>query len=619
MKNRMKQKLERELGGVHVSSGLKQRILAEAAASREPSRRRNSFSMRPLAIAAAVMVTFGLTAGMIALRTEKPDLSTTPLASTQNDQKVVWAGEDSLYHGASICGDQQNMEKMTPEQARAEGRKACSACIDKNSAIADDLVWMNNFSGYYHEDKDCSDLEGAIGVLKMEAEILGREACPVCAGGAYPTPSPIPWVSASPAPVETLQPEQMLQPTPKPAEAFVWMTGDGVFCHAEEHCSGMEGAIQVPLKDAMLMEKTLCPDCMERTVWIDEGQGNWHLAKNCSGMEKAKKMILQPGEQPVFSGCMVCMAGGIPVWATEDGAFYHWIEDCSGMDNALQIMESEALEKGKQACPACMSVETCVVAEDVGEQSDEVYVWATEYGIYYHSNAYCSGMKGSEYMDLEVAIESGKMRCPNCMNSTVWVSEENLYYHAAAAYQCSGMKDAVSVSEQEALELNRQPCPACLGEENESGAEPEEDGGVWIKENDSLYYHSDAYCASMFTATEARTMGKAACAVCAEDVSDDASVWLNMDKHFHLDKHCSELPGATECSEEEAIESGRTACVLCIEKAVWITEEGEYYHVERYCSGMKKAFGMPVVNALAQGKKPCSICAKQIVEFSAGE
>lgn len=702
MKNKMKQKLNRELSGVRVSDNLKERILAEAVASRAPSRRR-SYSIRPLAIAAAVMVVCGLTAGMIALRKEKPDLHATPLSAANGNQATwVWVGNDGLYHGASICGDQQSMSRMKVEDARAEGRKACSACIESGSAMSDDLVWMNGFGGYYHAVNDCSGMEGAFGVLEIEAKTLGRTACPACFDGvpvieitpmptlglpvplndgtavqmpeatwtpavfdatptpwataaatgepvemvesapavtAEPTPSPMafdatqtPWATAAATvePVEvaestpavTAEPTSTPEPTsvptmmPMDADISVWMTGGGVYCHAEEHCSGMEGAMLVSLKHALLSGKEICPVCMERTIWIDEDAQKWHWARNCSGMDGAQIRTLQPGEQPDLEGCPVCAAGGIPVRTSEHGSFYHWDELCtefgSGKFNELQIMESEALKNGRRACPNCMTVESGPVSETfvADGELEELYVWATEHGVFYHSNEHCSGMSGAAYMAKNKAIESGKMRCESCMKNTVWVSGESVYYHIAR--YCSGMKDAFSISEQEALDVNLLPCPGCIGEnEVEETATEAVGDSVWVKE-DAISYHSDKYCASLFDVDTARGMGKAACAVCAENVSEDASVWLNEDKHFHLDKHCSELPAATEYSESEAVESGKTPCALCVENAVWMTDGGVYYHVDPHCSGTRNAFGAPEVNAEAMGKQACPVCIQEM-------
>jgi len=591
MKNKLKQQLNRELDGVRISGNLKQRILDEAAASRAPSRRKNSFSIRPLAIAAAVMVTFGLTAGMIALRTEKPDLSATPLAQTQTEQSVVWVGDDGLYHGASICGEQQNMAKTTPEKARAEGRKACSACIDSGSKIAEELVWITNYGDYYHEDKDCSDLAGAFGVLEIEANTLGKLACPVCAGGEYATPSPIPWSASAPAPVLTPTPAPVaVQPTPEPeltAEAtaapeedYVWATENGIFYHSSADCSGMEGSEYMDKDVAIEFGKAPCPTCM------------------------AQEASEETGDDKVYVH-------------SDDELYYHADAYCGSTAYTVE----EARRQVKAACPFC--------AENV-EDDDVIWVGIDNH---FHLNKYCIERPVYGTCSESDAIDSGRTSCVLCMNGEteiedfeclVWRTKDGELYHRAQ--NCSGMKYATQTGKTAAEREGKQPCPVCM-----------EEIPVWIE--DGGYYHLRKSCSGVDTPAQvaeaaAGKDGKQSCPICyteEELIPWRTEVWITGDYFYHVDEHCSEIVMLSDykecCLEADAADMGKLPCEKCLAQryevseeteesdCVWITDGSAYYHTRRRCMGIVNAYGCDVVEALEKGKQPCEVCAKQILHY----
>lgn len=526
-KNRLKQALDGELRSVHVSGDLKKRILAEAAYSRVPERRR-SFSIRPLAAAAAVVLVLGVTAGVAVLRSGKPDVVATPLSSAKvkSEESMVWVRlPEGIYHASKDCAEVEDPIGMQLDTARAAGMKGCWSCIEPESAAADGLVWMPQQGSYYHGVKDCSGMTGALGVLEIEAKTLGRQACPVCLGGEFiptieetpmpsmvpvllneadvemqyveatltprPTPGPAeiveatltPWPTPEPAEIPQMTAAVTAEPTPEPekwvaeptaeptemaeaavavtpeptvaptmdapiepdAENWVWVTSGGLYYHADEHCSGMEGAVMKPEKSAALSEKMPCDACMVRTIWVDPETGVWHRAKNCSDMENAQEVLLQPGETVKYEGCPICMSGGVPVWTTGNAMFYHWDEHCSGLEGAFQIMQSEA---NGQPCPVCMeelsektvsyqAEATSVMVMDQGEvkylQSapkeiaadgptavfdtdvgDNVIVWMIDGGYYFHTDEHCSGMEGAEIIEPADAVAQGKQPCPVC-------------------------------------------------------------------------------------------------------------------------------------------------------------------------------------------------------------
>lgn len=347
MKNKLKQSLKSELKNVRVSDDLKKRILAEAAQSRSPVRRK-SFSMRPLAAAAAVVLVLGATAGIAMLRTEHPDLSTTPLSSNNKaEENWVWISEeDGLYHWAKACGELSGMSRTKPEDARTSGRKACSACYTDGNEAEDDLVWMTQHGNVYHAEPDCSGMEGAIGVLEIEAKTLGRLPCGICLDGetietwseelqaTLPprlTPSPMAtYMPAQATPEPTIPPmakEQTPRSTPEP---FVTLP-------SEESFDASPTAAPTMHIDG--------PTAVWTTEQVDGPTAVWTttpeptpMAEVVYGMETAA-----PTEVPEEMR-------GI-VWTTDGGWYYHADEHCSGMEGAVAVTEKEArVVEGKMPC-----------------------------------------------------------------------------------------------------------------------------------------------------------------------------------------------------------------------------------------------------------------------------
>lgn len=494
----MKHALKREMENVRVSSELKKRILAEVAVSRMPQKRRR-MSVMPLAAAAAVVLMIGLTAGVAMLRSEKPDLSATPLsaATVEPDKAVVYVSDgDGLYHWKADCSGIADAHGMMPEEARAEGRKACSACLGEGKNEADSLVWMTSFGDYYHVRHDCSGMTGAVGVLEIEAKTLGRKACPMCISegviyydpeiAATPVPSMVPVLlddgdevenaaaqtlpprlTAPPteAPAMTVEPGEYamstpiatVEPTPEAEEAGAssvavvmnekgnmsfWMTKNGVYYHIDEHCSGMEGAHICSEEEAVNAGKILCMVCKPEEMTSEESYAG--------GFD---------GPSAVF------VTEERSVWMTDRGVYYHMDEHCSGMEDAHACSESKAAESGKDPCPKCLAD---VYAEMYEEKQS---VWMTDAGIYYHTDEHCSGMEGAYGCEVIKALAGGKLPCPKCSKqlADVWTTENGMYYHLHP--DCSGMVGAVEIPGTDAVMQGKTLCPNCRKEIVEAAVE----------------------------------------------------------------------------------------------------------------------------------------------------
>lgn len=517
--NGMKDALNRELRNVRVSGELKKRILTEAAASRMPQRRK-PVSVMPLAAAAAVVLMFGLAACVTMLRAEKPDLSVTPLSAATSEpvKKMVYVSDgDGLYHWQAACGGMTESRAVEPEEARAEGRKACSACLTGGETGAEILVWMTGFGDYYHVQHDCSGMTGAVGVLEIEAKTLGRRPCQMCAAEAeifydpeiaatvVPSMIPVlldggaeenravemtctPWPDPTVAPTTSSEPEEQALPTPV---ATVEPTAMPTEAPAEWMPTEMPTAVPVDLMPTAM--PTEAPADAEEFVassvavvmneagnvsfWMTDGGVYYHIDEHCSGMEGAHVCT---EEEAVKAGkilCMVCMPeevssqessiGGFDgpnaifvteersVWTTDGGVYYHSDEHCSGMEGAYVCGESDATENGKFPCPVCL-------ADSYAEEVQ--FVWMTQNGVYYHTDERCSGMEGAYGCEVIEALANGKTPCPKCAKqlSSVWVTENGMYYHLNP--DCSGMTGAKEISGRDAVMQGKTLCPNCRKE-----------------------------------------------------------------------------------------------------------------------------------------------------------
>lgn len=539
----MKRELDRELQNVRVSSELKKRILTEATASRMPQRRK-PVSVMPLAAAAAVVLMIGLAACVTMLRAEKPDLSVTPLSAATSEpvKKVVYVSDgDGLYHWQAACGGMTEARAVEPEEARAEGRKACSACLTEGATGAEKLVWMTSFGNYYHAQHDCSGMSGAVGVLEIEAKTLGRRPCQMCAAEAeifydpeiaatvVPSMIPVllddgaevkhaaeltctPWPDPTAAPTTTPEPEEQALPTsvatveptliPEEYDASsaavvmnesgdisFWMTDGGVYYHVAEHCSGMEGAHVCTEEEAVKAGKILCMVCMP---------------------EEASSVVDYHVEE-------------MNVWMTDKGRYYHVDEHCSGMEGAYACGESEAIAAGKQSCPVCLLINEVTDGPSAVWVTDEetMSVWTTDDGVYYHVDEHCSGMDGAYVSDESAAVENGKFPCPVCLADSyaevvqfVWMTQNGVYYHSDE--HCSGMDGAYGCEVLEALANGKTPCPKCAKQLS----------SVWVTEN-GMYYHLNPECSGMTGAKEisgrdAVMQGKTLCPNCRKEIVEAA-------------------------------------------------------------------------------------------------
>ena len=92
-----------------------------------------------------------------------------------------------------------------------------------------------------------------------------------------------------------------------------YATLQGNYFHANEHCSGMEGALPIMADAALSAGKEPCPVCV-----------TWHM--------------------------QLC-------WSTEKGNYYHRDRECMGMLNAVCRTVGNARSLGQTPCPVCWKSE----------------------------------------------------------------------------------------------------------------------------------------------------------------------------------------------------------------------------------------------------------------------
>lgn len=105
------------------------------------------------------------------------------------------------------------------------------------------------------------------------------------------------------------------------------------------------------------------------------------------------------------------------VYTQPKGNYYHSDPNCSDMVGAVPWTEESAISVGKQPCPVCIlgtATMEEVPEEAASAEAVEAPLYYTEGGRYYHGDAHCSGIQNAQPHSVELALASGKQRCPVC-------------------------------------------------------------------------------------------------------------------------------------------------------------------------------------------------------------
>ena len=312
--------------------------------------------MRALAVVLAILLLIFLPAGNIAVRDRTDDFrestwvvptaETTPEPwddpfgaaatpepgdSTEAESSqglIVYTTNANLYyHSKPDCGGMQGASGITLEAALARGKTACPDCLNGESIVTATTFYATDNGTYYHTDPTCSGMTGAKQVTEPAALAAGKKACPVCIG--------------------------------------YYGTMGGKYYHVTSNCSGIQNAIAKTKADWEALGKTACPTCMgnrnepikvytETQVFCTAAGTYFHVQSDCSGMRGASQVALSEAVNRGLRACPRCVSPSkIYVFAIPDGEYYHTKANCSGIQHATRLTQKNAELAGKRPCPIC--------------------------------------------------------------------------------------------------------------------------------------------------------------------------------------------------------------------------------------------------------------------------
>ncbi len=504
MKNRkdwIARSLERELSGVRVDELLRARILAEADARRHAARRRRTVSLAAVAAVLAVMIGVGLL-----VRAPERAAQRDPVLSV-GELRWVWVVEgDACYHARASCGGMEDAQRVSLEQAQAQGRRPCGECI----VLQGQPTASPSSAGERGESVDDYSPQASAPTAMPEAAAAERSpesaqptvppladrqttaVAPTPAATVAPTPAatvaPTPAATVAPTPAATVAPTPAATVAPTPAmteappetekyfdgmaagnasgEQFDATAISGVSAEpfdraaetrealAEQHAAEVSAAVDEP---AALVDEAdggvsvaarMLDDFLNKgSMMVDVGGGLFHVDSACPSGEMEAGMLFEEAVQQGFQPCPSCSAD-LCVWATKGGRWFHTARNCSGMENARLYTLDEAIRQGKEICPTCVGCDV---------------VWLTEGGECVHAARNCSGMYGALEVSMLDSRAQERPLCPLCCGAAcVWTSDFDPYMHSDPNCDALDLQVAVEISEYEAVNiLGKPPCPHC--------------------------------------------------------------------------------------------------------------------------------------------------------------
>ena len=268
---------------------------------------------------------------------------------------VYLTAEGAYYHKLEDCkalAGAENTSRVSQNTAIDMGKMACPYCLASHYSDGSwdlaflDLdtedqsrmtVYCSAFNGSFHTDPKCADLGEAHEVSLKDALLMAKTACEVCC--------------------------------PQAGE-MVYCTKDGVSCHIDPECSGMRNASNVTYAEARVLGKKRCPVCIgageEEEAPEETGNDNtyyvfatakgqyYHIDEHCSGMQNAKRVPIKQMLDEKRPACPTCCAiADISVYAERGGTYYHSSPTCSQMTAPVEGTLAQALAAGYTRCPVC--------------------------------------------------------------------------------------------------------------------------------------------------------------------------------------------------------------------------------------------------------------------------
>ena len=510
--------------------------------------------------------------------------SPTPLAGTASGgastASYVWSPASGLYyHSTEDCPRiEEGVQVWRVTKEIAENSRHQSPCPDCIGGGATTTYYARADGQYYHSDSTCSGMRNAVVYTKEAAENEGKTPCPVC---ILKTQASLDEEENKAAQGGTVM---ISKNTRDKSGIEVYATKNGTYFHVKSDCRGMTGAVKGSLRDALLAGKKACPTC--------------------------------------------CASAGTLVYCTSGGKSYHTDQTCQGMTGAKQVTLAEAMVLGKTKCDVCIKGSSASIANGDGQTKtvtignatgDDVKVYATQNGTYYHTNNTCSGMKDAQLYTLKSMLLAGKKACPVCASSAetkVYATKGGKYYHSYAT--CSDMTDASSGTLAEALAAGYKRCPKCWGSSRsntstQESTSTEEKTGATAAASNTNAASASAKAAAAAAKVETVSSTKAQAAASKATASNTYVYATPTSKHYHLNSTCSGMTGASRVSLKTAINAGKTACTICAAPAnrtVYSTSTGDHYHAASVCTatGMKNGTKRTLSEALMMGQTACAYC-----------
>ena len=490
----------------------------------------------------------------------------------------VWSPATGLYyHSTDTCPRiEAGVQTWRVTREIAENSRHQSPCPDCIGGGTTVTYYATLGGKYYHSNANCSKMRNPLEYTKAAAENEGKLPCPVCILKTQDS------LEESDDVVAVLINDK----TTDKSGIQVYATKGGTYFHVKSDCSGMQNPTKGPLRDALLAGKKACPTC--------------------------------------------CASAGTLVYCTSGGKSYHTDKNCQGMTGAKQVTLAEAMVLGKAKCDVCIkgsvasatggatdgTTETKTVK--IGNATgDDVKVYATKNGTYYHTNNTCSGMKDAQLYTLKSMLLAGKKACPTCAssaNTKVYATKGGKYYHSYAT--CSDMTNASSGTLAEALAAGLKRCPKCWG----NSAANTNTNATTAKAANTNAANTKAAAAN--TATNNQTAAvtvptvsesRAQAAPSKATASNTYVYATRSGSYFHLNSSCGGMTGASRVSLRTAAKAGKKPCPICATAAnrtVYSTSNGDHYHVASVCiqSGMKNGTKRTLAEALLRNQTACPYC-----------
>lgn len=315
---------------------------------------------------------------------------------------------------------------------------------------ADTKVYATVADLYYHLDKACSGMSGAVSMSLRVAEEIGKQPCPAC---AFPAAHP-----------DTELPNGL------PSWDYaVYVDADDAYYHWNELCRavvcGSDGEL-ISASHAVEMGRQPCPVCATdlsgtRSVSIYETE----VESEASGSANVNAVVYVD-------------ENNAPFYYTSNGVCFHLTETCSGMRNARYHSLDDLLMQTKRPCPICFYKEELreLYRLSAPKSAQDVVLVPYYSGLngYYHRDPTCYGSPLNLLTTRQCAEEEMNLSpCPACLASMAgkddspacYVCSDDGRYHSDSACPLIA-PECEATTEAQAQAAGMVRCSACAAKDS---------------------------------------------------------------------------------------------------------------------------------------------------------